>query len=76
MFYIYIYISINIPKISVYFSINDCFEKLFCKEAYTTIFHLKVSLSLYLPVSLFKKESMQEYDNYRLRIGRAYIGDE
>lgn len=32
MFYIYIYISINIPKISVYFSIIDCFEKLFVKK--------------------------------------------
>lgn len=74
MFYIYIYISINIPKIILF---NQwLFWKAFCKEAYTTIFHLKVSLSLYLPVSLFKKESMQEYDNYRLRIGRAYIGDE
>lgn len=50
-----IYISINIPRIYAYFLINDYCEKLFYKEAYTTILHLKVSLSLHLPVSLFKK---------------------
>lgn len=42
-----IYISINIPRIYAYFLINDYCEKLFIKK--------QVSLSLHLPVSLFKK---------------------